>query len=93
MTCPERFGSDSLERSFLRSRATTTEGGTSEVMRNILGERVLGLPLEPRIDRDLPLTRRAPILTAVPRPHVTTNPEEHTMSVPTPEAADPEAPR
>src|SRR3546814_7149488 len=35
MTRPERFGSDSPQRSFLRSRATTIEGGTSEVMRNI----------------------------------------------------------
>ncbi|MFV8161534.1 acyl-CoA dehydrogenase family protein [Mycobacterium sp. 134] len=39
-----------IQQRFLRSKANTIEGGTSEVMRNILGERILGLPGDLRAD-------------------------------------------
>ncbi len=41
-------------RAFLRSRANSIEGGSSEVMRNIIGERVLGLPGDIRVDKGVP---------------------------------------
>jgi len=46
--------SSGFQHAFLRVRANSIEGGTSEIMRNILGEQVLGLPGEPRLDKDRP---------------------------------------
>ncbi|MFE9884363.1 acyl-CoA dehydrogenase family protein [Streptomyces scopuliridis] len=38
---------------YLRAKGNSIEGGTSEVLLNIVAERVLGLPSEPRNDKDV----------------------------------------
>jgi alkylation response protein AidB-like acyl-CoA dehydrogenase len=50
--------SDGTARRFqamlMRSIGTRIEGGTDEILRNIIAERVLGLPPDIRVDKDLP---------------------------------------
>jgi alkylation response protein AidB-like acyl-CoA dehydrogenase len=39
---------------YLRAKGNSIEGGTSEILRNIIAERVLRLPAEPRADTNVP---------------------------------------
>ncbi len=50
----EEAMSDDPRIRFLRARANTIEGGTSQVHRNNVAEHVMGLPPEPRLDKQLP---------------------------------------
>jgi alkylation response protein AidB-like acyl-CoA dehydrogenase len=45
---------DSPQLRFVRSRAMSIEGGSNQILRNIVGERVLGLPGDIRVDKSVP---------------------------------------
>jgi alkylation response protein AidB-like acyl-CoA dehydrogenase len=46
------YGLTDAQRSFLFTRADTIYGGSNQIQRNIIGERVLGLPPEPKVVRE-----------------------------------------
>lgn len=50
---PHRSRQRLHQRPVLRFLARTIEGDTSEILRNVLGERVLGLPGDVRVDKDM----------------------------------------
>ncbi len=56
LTSPDTPGGGQVQHRALSSPGTSIAGGTDEIQRGIVGERVLGLPKEPRTDRDVPFS-------------------------------------
>jgi alkylation response protein AidB-like acyl-CoA dehydrogenase len=51
---PDTPGGGRLQHAALSSPGSSIAGGTDEIQHNIIGERLLGLPKEPRFDADVP---------------------------------------
>ncbi len=51
---PDDADAERWTQALLGAPGNAIAGGTPEIMKNILGERVLGLPREPAVDRDVP---------------------------------------
>ncbi|WP_184258789.1 acyl-CoA dehydrogenase [Rhodopseudomonas rhenobacensis] len=54
---PEADAAGKFQAMLLRAPGTRVEGGTDEIMRNIIAERVLGLPGDIRVDKDVPFNQ------------------------------------
>lgn len=52
------LGDGWFQSMFLRATALRIEAGSDEILRNIIAERVLGLPGEPHSDKDIPFNKR-----------------------------------
>ncbi|QLL07406.1 acyl-CoA dehydrogenase family protein [Mycobacterium vicinigordonae] len=56
---PQTEAADLWAQTLLFVPSLSIGGGTDEVLRNVIGERVLGLPKEPQVDRDVPFRELA----------------------------------
>jgi alkylation response protein AidB-like acyl-CoA dehydrogenase len=66
------LGDDARDRGFWQQQflgqwGIRIGGGTDQVQRNVIGERVLGLPGEPRVDKDVPWASGRPRAGLGPR--------------------------